>query len=261
MKQIEEEKTEELEFMPAKFKVIEHVRIKRACPSCKQGIYAPKLPPSIQPFERSRPEPGLLAQIIVSKYQNHLPLHRQEQMFLRHGFERPRQRMCDWLSKVSELLSPIYKEVIKKITGQDYFQADETTIKIQDGIIEGKLHTGYLWAMLGPPNLVAYRYAESRAREVPRELFKDNQATIQTDAYSVYNKVYLPGTCRRLACMAHIRRKFIEAQDSSKTACDEILRIIAKLYRVDNDCRKAEFSPEQRKKRRLKEAFPVLKKL
>ena len=256
---IGEEKSEELEFVPARFKVIEHVRLKRACPKCKQGVYAPKLPPEVKPLERCLPGPGLLAQIIISKYQDHLPLHRQEQIFARHRIHLPRQRMSDWIGGLAKLLEPIYQRLIEQIKSLDYFQADETTIKVQDETVKGKLHTGYLWAMLGPPGMVAYHYAKSRAGEVPKKLFEGCKATIQTDAYAGYNVVFLPNGCRRLACMAHIRRKFIEAEASAKSACTQVLTLIAKLYKLEKQSK--DLSTDERCALRKKKAFPELRRL
>lgn len=261
---IGEEKTEQLEFIPARLKVIEHVRLKRACASCKQGVFTPKLPQNVQPLERAQPGPGLLAYIMVAKFQDHLPLRRQEQIFARHGVDLPRQRMCDWIGGSVALLTPLYRAVLQRILARTYFQADETTLKVQDGT-PNKLHTGYLWAMRAPPEedketllpeAVAYHYAEGRAAEVPRELFKDSHATIQTDAYAGYNPVFVPNHCVRLACMAHIRRKFIEAQGAAKTACNEVLKLIASLYKVESPLKTV--TPDERRRVRLKKAFPVL---
>jgi transposase len=91
---IGEELSEELEFIPASFKVIEHVRLKRACGSCKNGVYVPSLPPEVKPLERRQAGAGLLSQILLSKYQDHQPLYRQEQIFKRHGINLTRRLMC-----------------------------------------------------------------------------------------------------------------------------------------------------------------------
>lgn len=256
---IGEDKSEELEFVPAKFKVFEHIRIRRACGSCKNGVYSPKLPPEVKPLERRRAGAGLLAQIVVSKYQDHLPLYRQEQIFQRNGVTVPRKVMCNWVEGVAELLIPLYQELKKELLQENYLQADETTIKVQDPEVKDRLHTGYLWAMLGPPNRVLFHYAESRAQEVPRTLFKDFQGAIQTDAYAGYNPVFLPDKCQRIACMAHIRRKFIEAQATSKSAAGKILELIAELYKTEKNLKKA--TPEERHAQRKKKSFCVLKKL
>lgn len=240
---IGEERSEELEKIPAQLKVIEHIRIKKACPACKgAGVLVAPLPASVFPLERARPGAGLLADIIVSKYVDHLPLHRQEQIFLRHGIELPRQRMCDWVTGVVDLLEPLYRESNREVLKSSYVPADETTIKVQDNETPGKCHTGYLWGFLGPPNKVWFHYAPSRAGTVPKEILKDFKGTIQTDAYAGYNKVLIPGQCVRIACLAHVRRKFIEAQSSAGKESGKVLALIAELYRVEKSSR----SPETR---------------
>src|SRR5690606_597438 len=114
-------------------------------------------------------------------------------------------------------------------------------------------------AILALPNIVAYRYDPSRAGTVPKEIFKDSEATIQTDAYAGYNKVFLPNKCQRLPCMAHIRRKFLKAQDSAKTDCQKILRLIANMYHVESDIK--DKPPDDRKRIRLKRSLPEMKRL
>lgn len=256
---IGEEKTEQLEFIPARFKVLEHVRLKRACSCCKEGVFIPKLPIWVVPLERSQPGPGLLAHIIVSKFQDHLPLHRQELIFARSRIDIPRQRMSDWMLGSAQILSPLAELIIKLIISGNYFQADETEIEVQVDDKQGKLHKGYFWAMLALPNLVGYRYDPSRAGTVPKEIFKDSEATIQTDFYAGYNTVFLPDKCQRLPCLAHIRRRFIKAQDSAKTDCQNILNLIANLYHVESDIKNK--PPDDRKRIRLKRSFTEMKRL
>ena len=102
LERIGEDVTEELEYLPASFNVIEHIRVKRACPCCKNGVFQGKLPPGAQVFEKARPGPGLIAHVLTSKYCDHIPLARQEQMFARHGVSLPRQRLCDWTGAAVE---------------------------------------------------------------------------------------------------------------------------------------------------------------
>jgi len=256
---IGEEKSEELEFIPASFKVIEHVRLKRACGSCKNGVYVPSLPPEVKPLERRQAGAGLLAQILVSKYQDHLPLYRQEQIYKRNGINLPRRLLCGWVEGAVELLTPIYDALKRELLTESYLQADETTLKVQDPEVEGRLHTGYLWSILGPPNRVYFHYAESRAGEVPRELLRDFTGRLQTDAYAGYNPVFLPASAERIACMAHIRRKFVEAQSTSKSAAGKVLMLIAELYKLERAIK--DKTPEERLERRKKKAFPLLMKL
>jgi len=256
---IGEELSEELEFIPAQFKVIEHVRIKRACGTCKNGVYVPSLPPEVKPLERRQAGAGLLSQILISKYQDHSPLYRQEQIFNRHGINLPRKLLCGWVAGAAELLMPIYEALKTELLDENYLQADETHLKVQDPEVQGKLHTGYLWSILGPPNRVIFHYADSRAGEVPRELLKGFKGRLQTDAYAGYNKVFIPESCERIACMAHLRRKFIEARSSAKNSADKVISLIADLYKLERSIK--DCSSEERLKRRKKRAFYTLKKL
>lgn len=257
---IGEEVSEELEFIPARFKVLEHVRLKRACPSCKNGVFVPALPPEVKPLERRAAGAGLLAQICISKYQDHQPLYRQEEIFKRHGINLPRKLLCGWVAGAAELLLPLYEAQKRELLQETYLQADETTLKVQDSERQGSLHTGYLWAMLSPSKKVLFHYAESRAGSVPLELFQGFQGRLQTDAYAGYNQVFLPESCERIACLAHIRRKFIEAQGSSnKSDTQKIFIAIADLYKIERELKNK--PPDVREATRKRKSFPYLKKL
>jgi transposase len=259
MVKIGEEVTEELEFVPAKFKVIEHVKIKRACNSCKDKVEIGQLPNSVQPLERSRPGAGLLSHIILSKYADHLPLYRQEEIFSRLGIELPRSRMSDWIGRiVDEYFVRIWDVLKKETLSSDYVQADETSIKVRDLELlkkDQRLFTGYFWAVHAPPNLAFFEYHPTRASTAAKEVLKDFNGTVQTDAYAGYNAVLLPDEVIRLACMAHIRRKFIEARRSAPKDCDRILLLIAKLYHFEDKWK--EFEAEKRTELRQSIAKPV----
>lgn len=256
--QIGEERSQELEKVPAHLKIIEHIRPKMACSACKEhGVKVEPLPVSVLPIEGARPGAGLLADIIVSKYVDHIPLHRQEELFGRQGVELRRQRMCDWIGAVVEILMPLYEALRGEILKSPYVQADETTLKVQDGVTPGKCHTGYLWGIHGPPNLIWFHYADTRAGKVPEELFAGYQGAVQTDAYAGYNSVFLPKEVMRLACLAHIRRKFIEVQDTSGAECNAVLRLISDIYRKE----RGGTTPEQLMAIRAAVTKPLLEKL
>jgi len=225
--QIGEHRTQELEKVPAQLKVIEHVRPKMACSKCKGAkVLVAPLPAGVLPIEGARPGPGLLADIAVSKYVDAIPLHRQEQMFARIGIELSRK------------------------------------MKVQNGEKPNACHTGYLWGIHGPPKLIWYHYAESRSGDVPKELLKDYRGVSQTDDYAGYNKVFVPEGCVRLACMAHIRRNFIEAQASARSECARILKLISEVYRGEASTKthEARFAVRQARTRPLlEELFAFLK--
>jgi len=256
---IGQEVTEELEKIPAQLKVIEHIRVKKACSKCKGAkVLIPQLPATLFPLEKARPGPGLLADIIVSKYVDHLPLHRQEGIFARHGIVLRRQRLSDWEVGVVELIDPLYAALKTELLKQLYIHADETTLKVQDNVEEGKCHTGYLWGLhappiFGPPDsagepsllrgaLVWFHYNKSRSGDIPNQILKDYQGAVHTDAYAGYNQIYLPDRCLRVACLAHIRRKFLESQKIASKEVTKILTMIAQLYKLEGNLK----TPEQR---------------
>lgn len=259
LQRIGEEITEELDYIPARLVVKEHAKIKLACPHCKDKVHTAVLPPEVQPIERGRAGVGLLVYIIISKFCDHLPLYRLEQMFAREGVEIARQRMWDWLEAIADQLKSLHRALLLEILLNYYVQADETTIKVQFGEVKGKLHTGYFWAVHAPPNLVYYRYAPTRAEEVPLELFKGYRGFIQTDLYAGYNAVFLPDGCTRLGCFAHVRRKFLEKGGASNKDANEIIQQIAKLYKVESEAKG--MNPEKRRELRLRKAVPLLEQL
>ena len=261
LEKIGEEITEELDYIPARFLVREHVKIRRACPKCKQaGVQTGILPPSVQPLERSRPGAGLLSHIMVAKYVDHIPLNRQESIFARSGIVLSRARMCDWIAAVCILLKPLYEALRLELIALSYLQADETTLKVQDPEAPKNILTGYIWGLHAPPQGLAYfEYYPTRASEAAIELLDGFAGTVQTDMYAGYKPVLLPGTVKRLACLAHVRRKFIEAQKAAPEACRKVLEMIAGLYKIETKAKSSSF--EERKSMRQKESVPLLEKL
>ena len=247
---LREEVTKIVTFIPAHFELEEHARPVMACGCCKESspITTP-LPSGIQLIPRSPVGVGLLASILISKYQDHLPLYRQEAMFARLGYEVPRKRMCAWLGALAEYCQPLYKAMKRILVAEGYLQADETTIKIQDNETIGKCHTGYVWG-LSPPGkkLVYFHYADSRAGEVPRAILSDFKGILQTDLYAGYNEVYVPDKAIRAGCWAHVRRKFIEIEKLAGKDVKVALEIIAKLYKTEPKDRTPEVIQAARRK-------------
>lgn len=281
MARIGEEITEQLEVVPAKAFVIEHVKIVRACQNqnCKSEVVTAKLPAVAQVIEGSKAGASLIAQILVSKYCDKNPLNRQEEIFARQGLDISRKRMCDWIGKVSEqLLIPIAEAVRLEILCDPYILADETTLKVQVAISGGnkksELKQGYLWSIHSLSGNSYFRYDQSRSGKVALQLLEDYQGYVHTDLYAGYNKVYLPETVVRVGCWAHARRKFIEAQDSAKKDCGVILKLISQLYKIERKA-KEEFRAlknkdpgadqqqffELRAKLRTKQSVQILDKL
>ena len=261
MCQIGEDISRELESQPARLFVNEHVRPRYACPTCKAGVVQEPLPDSVKPLARSIVGPALLAQIHVSKYVDHLPLHRQEQIFSRHGFAIPRNNLCDWIRMADETyLHRLWGSLKNEMFKESYLQGDETTIKVQDGATEGECHRGYLWGTYSPEKkLVLFEYAESRAGSVAEGIYADFKGALQTDAYAGYNSVLLPNQVSRIACLAHVRRKFIECEKIFSKEATAVLQMIGELYRLENKWKALD--PPGRKKQREEFSEPVFLKL
>lgn len=260
---IGEEITEELEYVPATLKVVEHVRIKRACPRCKDGVVKGVLPAGVQPLERSRPGVGLLTHIMLSKHADHVPLYRQEQIFLRLGIELSRRRMSDWIERiVDDYLVLLWRALKAETLAARYVQADETYIKVRDLELIAEKHEldqGYFWAVHAPPGLAFFEYHADRAGDSAKEVLKGFEGVVQTDAYAGYNPVLLPEKVVRLACMAHIRRKFVDGRNLAPADCDRVLKKIAELYLLER--RWKALSPTERLAKRQQEATPVFEQL
>lgn len=251
----------ELEWQTAKLWVNEYELKRYGCNHCKGKVVQGKLPCEAKPLERSLPGAGLLSHIIVSKYVDHLPLHRQEQIFARQGIELPRNLMCGWIGGVVDTyLAPLWGLLQTEAFAESYLQGDETGIKVQDSDKEGVCHNGYLWGACSPvKKLVVFEYAESRAGAVAKDIFENFKGRLQTDAYAGYNPVLLPEKVERIACLAHVRRKFIDIEKVSPKETTVVLKLIADLYHLETQW--YGLSPPERKAKREIHSRELLLKL
>ena len=210
---IGQEVREQLEFIPARLVVLEHIRPKYACQDCQANVVIADVLP--EPIDKGLPGPGLLAYVAVSKYADHLPLYRLEGILERSGVELSRSTMCDWMATIADLLKPIVELMLKKILSSRVVQNDDTTVPVQDHDGKG-IKTGRLWVSVGDRDhpYVVYRYTPDRSAAGPREIFKDFKGYLQADAYSAYDGLYKSGEIIEVGCMMHARRKFYEARTS-----------------------------------------------
>ena len=217
-----EETSEQLEFIPASIKVIEHVRPKYSCRHCEQQgteVAIKIAPVAPTPIPRSFATASLLAQVITSKYQYALPLYRQESLFKQYGIDLNRKTMASWMMRSAQLLEPVYQQLQTVQLQQSVINADETPLKV---IREDK-NQCYMWVYCtgsdsspanltntDPPNIVLYDYQNSRAGHCAKDYLRGYQGYLQVDGYAGYEQ-----TSAILAgCFAHARRKFIEVQKS-----------------------------------------------
>ena len=229
--QIGEETSEQLDYRPASLFIIEHVRIKLACHHCQEHVVVADKPP--QPIEKGLPGPGLLAQVITSKYADHLPLYRQEGIFARHGVGISRKTMCGWMAQSAWLLEPIWKAMKAAVLKSLVVQTDDTPVPVQDRRLD-RTRQGRLWVYLGDRNrpYAVYDYTADRSRDGPERFLGDYKGYLQADAYSAYDRIYSQGVVE-VGCFAHARRKFYEARSTDPERAHEALARIRQLYEVE----------------------------
>jgi transposase len=256
-KKISEERTSQLDWVAPK--IIKRVFIRPRYVKAECFAIAP-LPP--QPIEQGMVGPGLLAQILVNKYEYHLPLYRQEKMFRQQfGVELSRKTMGCWVEQAAELLKPVYRSIREDLLAGYYLQADETPIRYLDPDVKGKSQKGYLWAYSRPGGDVLFEWQVSRAREWPEKFLKSFRGKLQSDGYAAYESLAKERDDLILVgCWAHTRRGFHEALAESKLAA-WFVRQIGHLYAVEKELRQKKAGPQLRAAMRVWQSRPVLARL
>jgi transposase len=252
---IGEDVSEKLEYEPARFVVIETVRPKFACQHCHEGVVEAPAPP--QAVEKSLAGEGLLAHVVVSKYVDHLPLHRLEGIFAREGIDLPRSTLCGWVADVATALTPIGEHLRREITAADYLQTDDTSITILGD--DGGSFKGRIWTYLDPlTRQVMFDATPTHERDGPAAFLAEFRGKLQADAYSGYDGLYQSGRVIEIGCWAHARRPFVEAF-MTDTSAALMIALIQQLYQVERDA--AELDPEARRARRQEHSVPLLAKI
>jgi transposase len=257
LRPIGEETSERYEYIPAQMTVIEDVCKKYACACTVRTATKPS-----QPIEKSTAGASLLAQVIVAKNVDHLPLHRQEKIFQRHGVDISRKTMCGWLGGCADLLQPLYASAKEILFASKVIGTDDTGVKVLDVKLPFA-RTGRIWPYYGDANhpVILYDYTATRQRAGPEEFLKGYRGYLQADAYGGYDAFFKDPTrgLIEVACWSHARRYFRKALDSDAPRMGPVLWLIAQLYRVEKDARP--LTAEDRLGMRQRESKPILKKL
>lgn len=256
--------SEQLDIVPAKIQVIRHIRKQYAC-RCGHCIKTAPLP--AQPIPKSMASPGLLAHITVSKYQDALPLYRQEVILKRIGVELPRATLANWMIQVGSLIQPLINLLRDRLLAYDILQMDETTVQVLQEPGKTAHSKSYLWVQRGGPpdqRVVLYDYDPGRGAGVPKRLLEGFKGYLQTDGYDGYNAVVAVNGLTHVGCMAHARRKFSEAvkaqgKKKQRGKAHRGLALIQKLYRVEKQTRT--LNAEERHAHRQRHARPILDEL
>ncbi|HTQ39767.1 MAG TPA: IS66 family transposase, partial [Pirellulales bacterium] len=249
------ETSEQLEFIPAQLKVLEHVRWKYACRHCQEHVAIAE--PPAKPIDRGLPGPGLLAQVAVGKFSDHLPLYRLEDVFARGGVELSRSTLCRWARCTAQLLEPLYRLIVDRVRRSHVIHTDDTPVSVLDPTLP-KTRIGRFWVYCGdPPNPYSvYDYTASRKRDGPANFLKDYQGYLQADAFAGYDGIYAAGSVKQVLCWAHARRKFFEAKAVQPREAHPALAFIGRLYELEREAKS--LSVESRRNLRQEQAVPVL---
>jgi transposase len=267
MVKIGEDRSERLDVTPAQLRVIVTIRPRYACPKGRAGVT--QAPASAHLIEAGLPTEALIAQVIVSKYSEHLPLYRQAQVFARHDVMIERSTLADWVGRAAFHLASIVERMAELLKRSGKLFMDETTAPVLDPG-RGKTKTGYLWALArddrpfggtDPPGVV-FRYAPGRGGMHAEEMLAGFDGVLQVDGFAGYNRLQKAdrqgGSALRLAyCWSHGRREVIKAiPEAGSPIGDEILQRIAGLYAIEKQIRGT--SPEQRRAVRQQRAKPLV---
>ena len=262
---IGEDKSERLDLVPAQFRVLVTRRPKYACRSCEDGVIQAPAPARL--IEGGLPTEATIAQVLVSKYADHLPLYRQAQIYARQGIDLDRSTLADWVGHAAWHLRPLHERLLVKLRQRSKLFADETTVPVLDPG-RGRTKTGQLWTYAAddrpwrgadPPG-VAYVYAPDRKAERPIAHLDGFKGILQVDGYAGYPKLAERGDVELAFCWAHMRRKFYElANPGPAPIASEALKRIAEFYAIEKDIRGRSAEERriirQQKSRPLAEAF------
>jgi len=258
LKPIGEEVSERLEYVPASLYVIEEACKKYACSKGCTVLTAQK---PMQPIEKGLPGPGLLAQVAVSKYSDHLPLYRQEGIFKRQGVTLSRRTMCDWMGRCAQLVNPLFDLMKDRVLKSKVMQTDDTPVGVLDPAL-ARTRTGRIWTYVGDDKhpYTVYDYTPNRSRDGPQAFMKEFSGYLQADAYSGYDELYKDAKREviEVACWAHARRKFFEAQSSDLMRSTVMLAYVRLLYDVEREARDLKLDSEGRRALRQARSKPIL---
>ena len=241
LKRIGEDIAEKLDYEPGVFTVERHIRSKWACTQCETITQAPV---DAHVIDKGIPTAGLLAQVLVAKYADHLPLHRQEAMFGRAGLAIPRSTLAQWVGICGVRLQPLVDALKDEMLKSAVLHADETPVQmLKPG--KGSTHRAYLWAYapgaFEDMNAVVYDFCESRAGEHARKFLGHWQGSLVCDDFSGYKQSFIQAGITEAGCLAHARRKFFDLHAANPSQLAQFaLEQVGKVYEIERQAQRAE---------------------
>jgi transposase len=265
------DETEELDIVPAKIKVVKHIRIKYGPCSCDEFLHKgiPEVKTAGMP-ERMIPgsiaSPGLLAYVLTSKYVDSLPFYRQSKMFERINADISRATMCNWAILAADRCKELISIMAEEIRSGPLIQMDETTVQVLHEPERKAESKSYMWVKVGYPAgekgkpLILYSYHPTRSEAIPKEFLKGYKGYLQTDGYAGYNHAGEIGGIVHAGCFAHARRYFYEAmkQNKKSNAAHKGLTYIQKIYSIESDIRERKLDNDEFIRKRKNAVLPIL---
>ena len=246
------------EYKPASLFVQDFIAMIFRCNGCGDTVTVE--PMTTEPIDNGTAGPALLAEIITAKFEDHMPLHRQEQRFFRMGVNIARSTMVGWIAATAINLKPIYDRMHELLLLAKIIATDDTPVKVQDRKKKKNIKTGRVWIHRGgkdqPFNL--FDYTDGRGRVGPLTFLRGFRNFLQGDCFSGNLALCAETGATFVACGAHARRYFIKAHPNNKLACDEILQMFAELFEIDRSARALGLSEPEITLMRQQEALPVL---
>lgn len=260
-KRIGEEVSEQLEVIPASIKVVAHIRPKYACNRCDNEVVIAPMPQLFLPKHVA--SPSLVAHTLINKFQNHLPLYRQEQMWKRLSVDIPRNTMSNWIIKAYEICQPLKEAFVRELLSTGYMQVDETPVQVLQEPGRKNTTKSYIWVYrsMGPDKLLTfYDYQPTRQGQWPELMLSDFEGYLQTDGYKGYDWAKKKENIIQLGCMAHARRPFAELVKLAKKTgkSHQAIAYIKKLYAIERQARESNLNHEERHQLRIEKAAPIL---
>jgi transposase len=257
---IGEDESRELDFIPARLEVKVHVLPKYACSKCRDGVTSPPVPP--KPIPGGIAGAGLVSFVITSKFADHLPLYRLEDILMRYGVFLSRSTLCDWVRNAALLLAPLAELQKTLVLQSPILWTDDTPVTVLGGEKPGSSQ-GRFWVYIGDAehSYSVYDFTMSRARDGPATFLKDYRGFLQADAYGGYDGIFLgsDGGIVEVACWAHARRKFFEARSNAPRQANQVLEWVRQLYDIEDRAR--DFMPVERQVLRQLESVPILDRI
>ena len=261
-KTIGHECSEVLDYVPGHFKKIVFEREKAVCvtPQCLSPIST--APSANKPIEKGIPYFGLLADVVVRKYAEHMPINRLRNVYRRQGVDLALSTLYDWDRQAAELLEPIAKAIHRNVLDAHVVQVDDTSMTVLDAHAPGGSKSGHQWAFLGDQTWVSFAYTETWKHEEPKEMLQGHSGWLQGDAYAGFQCMTGPvEPMDKVGCWAHARRYFITALDGGDVRAAVPLKLIQDLYRVERAATNEDVRPDERRVRRLIQSKPILDRL